>query len=322
MPLNDALTAFLTEMAASGRQADPREHAGGGPGPDGRARRALRQPVPRWRASRTTAIPVGDGETIAARVLVPEGAPRACSSTTTAAAGSSAATSTSSTRSAASSPRATGVRGRARRLPPGARAPLPDRRRRLVRRPRVGRRAPRPTSPARDVPLIVAGDCAGGNLAAVMAQRGRDRGGPPIALPGARLPGHRRRLRPRRRTRPREPAAADRARAWSGSGTTTCPDAARRPSPTRRRCGPTDLAGLPPAIVLTAEYDVLRDEGEAYADRLQEAGVAVDRHRHRRADARLLHAADAARPRGGHRADRHVDRRPPSRDRRELRRPP
>src|SRR5207248_9394273 len=34
----------------------------------------------------------------------------------------------------------------------------------------------------RDVPLIVAGDSAGGNLAAVMALRARDRGGPPIAL--------------------------------------------------------------------------------------------------------------------------------------------
>ena len=74
-----------------------------------------------------------------------------------------------------------------------------------------------------------------------------------------------------------------------------------------------DLAGLPPTFVLTAEFDVLRDEGEALAGKLREAGVDVTHRRYDGIDPRLL-ALD-----GGDARDARGDRPRPARAlRREL----
>lgn len=128
-------------------------------------------------------------------------------------------------------------------------------------------------------PLFVAGDSAGGNLAAVMALRARDRGGPPIAAQILIYPVTDADFERPSYTDPANQVLLTReAMVWFWDH--YAPDASRRAEADASPLRADDLSGLPPAVVLTAEHDVLRDEGEAYAERLREAGVAVNFMRH------------------------------------------
>jgi acetyl esterase len=128
--------------------------------------------------------------------------------------------------------------------------------------------------------LAIGGDSAGANLAAVIAQRLRDRGGPALAAqllvyPAARLVGE------------PTPSMLENAEGyfltakdaeWFLGHYLAEPDQAGLVdvSPGLAQ----DLSGLPPALVITAEYDPIRDDGEFYAQALRAAGVDVTSSRY------------------------------------------
>jgi acetyl esterase len=130
----------------------------------------------------------------------------------------------------------------------------------------------------RDVPLIVMGDSAGGNLSAVIAQRALRAGGPRIDCQVLIYPATDTDLDTDCYQDPENQLmlTTDAVR-WFWDQ--YVPDHSARLDPDLAPIRAPSLAGLPPAIVLTAEYDVLRAEGEAYAERLRAAGVPVELRR-------------------------------------------
>ena len=126
--------------------------------------------------------------------------------------------------------------------------------------------------------LAVAGDSAGGNLAAVVARRARDAGGPSIAYQLLVYPAT-------------DATGSFPSHTENGTGYLLDADSMRwflahylaDGDPRHPDVSPLfadDLSALPPAFVLTAEFDPLRDEGEAYAERLRQAGVPVTASRY------------------------------------------
>lgn len=125
--------------------------------------------------------------------------------------------------------------------------------------------------------IAVMGDSAGGNLAAVLCLKSRDLNGPPICAQVLIYPV----------TDHWDAGYASYAENAEGYGLTRAsmiwfwaqylgPDGDRR-NPYAAPLRASYVANLPPALVLSAEYDPLRDEARAYADRLEEAGNIVQR---------------------------------------------
>jgi acetyl esterase len=127
--------------------------------------------------------------------------------------------------------------------------------------------------------LAVAGDSAGGNLSTVACLLAKERGGPRIAFQALAYPvvnfTSDTTFPSRSRFGGGDYFLSERDMEWFRSLYFT--DAQREAADQRASpLGALNLAGLPPALVVTCGCDLLRDEGQAYAQRLAKAGVQVE----------------------------------------------
>jgi acetyl esterase/lipase len=124
--------------------------------------------------------------------------------------------------------------------------------------------------------LVIAGDSVGGNMATVVAMLAKERSGPKIDYQLLLYPVTDATMNtPSYRQFANGPWLTKAAMAWFWNA--YAPDGAARTNPLMSplMASSDQLKGLPPALVITDENDVLRDEGEAYARKLLEAGITV-----------------------------------------------
>lgn len=149
---------------------------------------------------------------------------------------------------------------------------------------------------AQDAPLVIGGFSAGGNLAAsvaLLAAAGSEFAlrGQLLGVPSTDVAEDVREKCARTPHAMLGPALLNLVRA------TYFKDASRRGEPWASPLRAPDLTGLPPAFVVTAERDVLRGEGDAYAQRLRAAGVPVEHVVAPGVDHYFLHGAGGAQAR-------------------------
>jgi acetyl esterase len=124
--------------------------------------------------------------------------------------------------------------------------------------------------------LAVVGDSVGGNMAAALTLMARQRRGPKIAFQVLFYPVTDADFDTASYTRFADgPWLTKRAMQWFWDAYLPDPAARKQPTATPLNASLHELAGLPEALVIVDENDVLRDEGEAYAGRLSDAGVRV-----------------------------------------------
>ncbi|HEX7841462.1 MAG TPA: alpha/beta hydrolase [Kofleriaceae bacterium] len=271
MALDEATAAFMTQLAASGakplHEMSPEEARG-----FGAMLRQMYGPGPEVGQVREERIPVGGGATIPARLLIPTGAPRGVIVYLHGGGWVIGAVDEFD------------ALGRNMAQRTGAAVVLVD-----------YRLAPEHRFPTavedsfaavrwvdehmeqiagRRVPLVVAGDSVGGNLSAVVSLRARAAGAPRIAAQVLVYPVTDANFETATYLDPANQLLLSRnGMIWFWNH--YAPDPAVRAHPDASPLRAADLTGLPPAIVVLAEHDVLRREGEAYADRLRAAGVPV-----------------------------------------------
>lgn len=123
--------------------------------------------------------------------------------------------------------------------------------------------------------VAIGGDSAGANLATAVCLKARDEGGPRLAFQVLWYP-----VTDYNFDTPSYLENAEGLQLWRQDmiwfWNLYLPDPSAADNPLASVLRAPDLSGLPPALIITAEYDPLRDEGESYGARLRDAGVQVE----------------------------------------------
>ena len=124
--------------------------------------------------------------------------------------------------------------------------------------------------------LAVAGDSVGGNMAAAVALLAKERGGPPIRYQLLFYPVTDANFETSSYMKYQEGYWLSReAMKWFWDNYVSNQTNIKEPTVSPLQASIDRLRGMPPTLIINGEFDVLRDEGEAYAHKLMEAGVQV-----------------------------------------------